>query len=157
MARAWPIVGLKSGASAADSGRLIVTTRLFEALHYECLARDPANVRGLHDMRIAVKRLRYSMEFFAKCFGRRYGRCLGGLKTLQELLGDIHDADVLVAYLDERLEEAGERQSVGVQALRDRTCARRAELHQSLIAELDRLRNRNTWQELVASLWRSSG
>jgi len=154
VARAWPIVGLKPGASAADNGRLIVTTRLLETLHYECLAREPSDVRGLHDMRIAVKRLRYSMEFFGRCFGDRYRRCLDGLKALQELLGDIHDADVLIAYLEERLEEAGKRHVVGVRALRDRTSARRADLHGALLAELDRLRGENAWQELVASLWR---
>ncbi len=147
-------MGLKPGASVAQNGRLIITTRVLEALHYECLAREPANVRGLHDMRIAVKRLRYSMEFFSRCFGGGFRQCLDGLKALQELLGDIHDADVLIAYLTAQLAKADARHAVGVRALRDRTQSRRQDLHRALLAEFDRLRDENTWQALLASLWR---
>lgn len=53
----------------------------------------------LHDLRIAVKRVRYSFEFFLSCYGRAVRSIHSELKRVQEELGIIHDCDVLLAQL----------------------------------------------------------
>lgn len=57
---------------------------------------------ALHELRIAAKRLRYSLEFFADCLGQRLNSSLKNLRALQELLGDIHDCDVMAEFLIRR-------------------------------------------------------
>ena len=46
-------------------------------------------------MRIAAKRLRYTQEIFAPCFpDKEYKWLSDQVKSVQEQIGEIHDADV---------------------------------------------------------------
>jgi CHAD domain-containing protein len=56
--------------------------------------RDAANVEEAHRARIAVKRLRYLLEPVARCNSRARGLVLR-LKEAQDLLGELHDTQVL--------------------------------------------------------------
>ena len=60
------------------------------ALHRRAL-RNRTNV-GFHDLRIGVKRLRYTVENFLPRLHDTWG---DDLKEVQDLLGDVHDLDVL--------------------------------------------------------------
>lgn len=87
-----------------NSGRLIAQ-RLKEMFDYEPYIQSPDNVYQLHEMRIAAKRLRYSMEIFEPIYtrhsdwGTEYALALKTVKSLQEHLGALHDADVLVPQI----------------------------------------------------------
>ena len=59
-------------------------------------ARTRKQVKALHDMRIAAKRLRYVLEVTAFCFGPYAGTALQRAKELQDLLGEIHDCDEML-------------------------------------------------------------
>jgi inorganic triphosphatase YgiF len=51
---------------------------------------------GLHELRIAVKKLRYASEFFASLYERkRQRRFVGALAQLQEHLGAVNDAAIV--------------------------------------------------------------
>ena len=49
----------------------------------------------LHDLRIRTKKFRYSLEIYDRLHNRNLGRLLRRMKTLQDLLGVIHDLYVL--------------------------------------------------------------
>jgi len=49
----------------------------------------------LHDVRIAVKKLRYAMELAAEARRQRGSRDIAALKAAQDLLGRLHDLEVL--------------------------------------------------------------
>jgi hypothetical protein len=103
--KARKVKGLDPAGSLADNAERIVAVRLAELVGFMPRALDPADVEALHDMRIAAKRLRYVLEVTAPCFGP-YARTAGKrAKELQDLLGDLHDCDVLVprvlALMDE--------------------------------------------------------
>jgi len=51
----------------------------------------------LHDVRIAVKKLRYSLELVREISGSRATARLRALKRVQDLLGRMHDLEVLIA------------------------------------------------------------
>jgi CHAD domain-containing protein len=53
----------------------------------------------LHQMRIAVKRLRYTLELSRLANGDDYQACLGRLTEMQQVLGDLHDADMVLLCL----------------------------------------------------------
>lgn len=82
-----------------------IDLRLYEMQAYVPYLATPDHVTELHDMRIAAKRLRYTLEIFAAPFAEQtasaenYAVALTQVKAIQEALGNLHDADVLVPRL----------------------------------------------------------
>ncbi|NLX49589.1 MAG: CHAD domain-containing protein [Methanospirillum sp.] len=70
---------------------------------------DPARAPEHHAMRIAAKRLRYTVEIFAPLFDDGLRQELKALKRLQDALGELHDCDVWIEQLPRFLEEERER------------------------------------------------
>jgi hypothetical protein len=109
MARAEPIHGLEPKAPLAVNAALIIGTRLDEMLAFTPYLTDAEAVYELHQMRIAAKRLRYTMELFQEIyaptpdFATRFSAGLETVKALQDHLGFLHDADVLVPQLTAHL------------------------------------------------------
>jgi CHAD domain-containing protein len=52
-----------------------------------------ADMETLHELRIASKWLRYTLEFFNETLGRDGGLLLGRVTAVQDHLGSLHDAD----------------------------------------------------------------
>jgi hypothetical protein len=93
--KARKVKGLDPDGPLRDNARRIVEVRLDELLSFGPEALDPMNVEALHDMRIAAKRLRYVLELTAPVFGEGAERGAKQAKKLQDLLGEIHDCDVM--------------------------------------------------------------
>jgi hypothetical protein len=103
MARAWPVRGLKPEMSLRQAARRVLAVRIAEFYSYAPFIHDPARVTELHDMRIAAKRLRYTLEIFRVALSDSANDTIEQVKEIQELLGQIHDADVLADIVEERL------------------------------------------------------
>jgi len=88
-------------ASLAENAARIVKVRLAELRGFAPKALRPEEVEVQHDMRIAAKRLRYVLEATGFCFGPAAERARKRAKQLQELLGEMHDADVMMPRLRE--------------------------------------------------------
>jgi CHAD domain-containing protein len=58
---------------------------------------EPADVEGLHELRIAYKGLRYTVETFADVLPADLKALREPAVKMQKLLGDIHDVDVALA------------------------------------------------------------
>jgi CHAD domain-containing protein len=59
----------------------------------------------LHQMRIAGKPLRYAMEIGEYCFGNDFKKCIDEFKEVIELMGEIHDVDVIIPELNLHIKE----------------------------------------------------
>jgi CHAD domain-containing protein len=84
----------------------IVIERLKEL---ETLSADlfsPFEVKALHEMRIAAKRLRYALELFQPCWGRAFGTYAKRVAKIQSALGDVHDCDVWIEELSNKINAA---------------------------------------------------
>ncbi|MCC6629399.1 MAG: CHAD domain-containing protein [Chloroflexi bacterium] len=136
MARAWKVSGLRPDMSVGAVARRVLAVRIAEIYSFAPFIHDPARVTELHDMRIAAKRLRYTLELFKVGYPPAAGEVLERTKELQELLGEIHDADVLAPILIERLTAiAAEEQAALVTRLSDEPDeAARADLIRSALA-----------------------
>ncbi len=82
-----------------------IFTGVLEAFYLRAPQGDMSDGEALHQLRIAAKRLRYSLEFFETCYHRQLTSYLKSLRLLQELLGDIHDCDVMIELLKRRQEK----------------------------------------------------
>jgi CHAD domain-containing protein len=103
MAKPRPVEGLDPDRRIRPNARKVLRVRIDEVYSFDGLVADPANVKELHDLRIACKRLRYLLEIFAIAFEDDLTPYIDEVKGLQDLLGDIHDCDVQIPMLEEHL------------------------------------------------------
>lgn len=96
MAKAKQVRGIRCGAPSAANARLVIQTRLDEMLAFAPWVDDPANVEEIHNLRIAAKRLRYSLELFRFALPSGANGLINEVKEIQEHVGDLHDADVMI-------------------------------------------------------------
>jgi CHAD domain-containing protein len=64
---------------------------------------DAAPVETLHALRIACKRLRYTLEFFRELLGPEAKDVIAEVVRLQDHLGDLNDADVAISAISDFL------------------------------------------------------
>jgi putative phosphoesterase len=56
-------------------------------------------IKKHHEMRIAAKHLRYTMELFSPLYDTRLASYITMMKEFQDILGEMHDCDVWCAYI----------------------------------------------------------
>jgi len=99
MAKAKPIRGLDCQASTGENARIIARTRLDELYSWAKYVDNPYHVRELHDLRIAAKRLRYTLEVFEDVLPAANQAIVKELSRIQDEIGTLHDSDVMIALL----------------------------------------------------------
>ncbi|MDE0010697.1 MAG: CHAD domain-containing protein [Candidatus Poribacteria bacterium] len=113
MAKAHKVTGVKPLRSYRENARIILPQKVEEVYAWESFILDETRREELHNMRIAIKRLRYTMEFFRVAYqlpkkrsnqtsvtcNKRFVEFLEVVIDLQEILGDIHDGDVVLGVL----------------------------------------------------------
>lgn len=68
----------------------------------------------VHELRIELKRLRYGMEVFGSCFGREFrDRLYPELIALQECLGMVNDAYVMIGRIEREIAGSAEGMGAG--------------------------------------------
>jgi CHAD domain-containing protein len=82
-----------------------ITSRLDEISAHEASVYVPENIKEHHAMRIAIKRLRYTMEVFSSLYEGELENQIAVCKKLQDMLGDLHDFDVWMNYLPQFMED----------------------------------------------------
>ncbi len=103
-----PLTHFLPAQTLEENARRILEARLETVFSYEPCLSNGENVEELHEMRIAGKRLRYTLEIFAPLFETAsrqavYETSLNAVRALQDRLGTLHDADILVPLLMEFL------------------------------------------------------
>lgn len=87
----------------------VLRVRFNEVLRYRDAALDPARTDGVHDMRVAIRRLRSAIRDFAQIADKFPLRSLRkSLKRLADSLGAARDADVLITELERVLPDTDE-------------------------------------------------
>jgi hypothetical protein len=89
----------------ADNAARIVRVRLEEMRSFAPGALQPHDTEAQHDMRIAAKRLRYVLELTEFCFGKPAATARRRARDLQDLLGELHDCDVMLPRVEGHLTE----------------------------------------------------
>lgn len=104
-----PGAGVKTTTSAqpnpnrvAQIAPVYIYQMLANVRAYETIL-ESATLDQLHSLRIAIKRLRYAIEFFESVLGDRADEVIDDLKKIQDHLGDLNDAKVACQILSEFL------------------------------------------------------
>jgi CHAD domain-containing protein len=84
-------------------GTEIISARLKDFVSASPCLYTPYQIKKLHQLRILAKRLRYSMELFALCWGKEMEAMAKEVAQLQTSLGELHDCDVWIQDLGARL------------------------------------------------------
>ena len=91
----WEIKGLKKRSNLCTSAKIILKARfdhLFETIENYFNVLDP---ESLHNIRIALRRVRYNMELYIDCFNRnKFFTIYKKVQQLQDLSGVVRDLDV---------------------------------------------------------------
>jgi CHAD domain-containing protein len=82
-----------------------IRLRLEEFLAFAPHVMHPERAAELHQMRIAAKHLRYTLEVFQSIYERGLRKPLKIVKEIQELLGEVHDCDVWLSFVPQFVEE----------------------------------------------------
>ena len=69
MAKAHKLTGVKPLRSYRENAHIILPQKVEEVYMWEPFIRDAARREELHNMRISIKRLRYTMELFRLAYG----------------------------------------------------------------------------------------
>jgi hypothetical protein len=102
--KARRIKKLDPSARLDQNAARIVRTRLRELLSFAPEALSAESKEAQHNMRIAAKRLRYVLEVTGFCFGKPAGTARRRARDLQDLLGEIHDCDVMLPRVQEEID-----------------------------------------------------
>jgi hypothetical protein len=97
--RAWDVDGIEPKETLAENARRILAVRIAEFYSYAPIVYTETEIESLHNLRIAAKRLRYTLELFRSVFGDLGEEMIERIKAIQEELGNLHDADVRIALI----------------------------------------------------------
>ena len=89
---------------ACDAAPQLIYARLAEVRAFLPHLQN-ASLADLHDLRIDFKKLRYAIDFFRPLLGAEVKTVIGYLKQIQDVLGDLNDADVACAMVRQALND----------------------------------------------------
>ncbi len=124
------------GASRNASRALPLMAHAYFAEVRQFLAADPTPAE-LHSIRLATKRIRYTLDLFRPCYGPGLHKCIGALQRLQQILGEVNDAVAAEGLIEELSPDSPSRRRIQ-QFLRRRAAAKASAL-------------RKEWQEVFDS------
>ncbi len=152
MARPTPVTGLDPRGTLTENASRIIRFRLSDVLALTARVRDPEDAGGLHDLRIAVKRLRYALEFLGPAYDGPVKKALAKTVELQESLGRVTDCDAFLRRLGayDPLLEGEERE--GLESLIERVRRARGESYIEAVALVARAESEGLWSKLLRAV-----
>jgi CHAD domain-containing protein len=108
MAKAKVIENLDCEAEALSGIRLVLYTRFGEMYERRAAALDFTDIEGVHDMRVASRRLRSAIKDFRDYLGGKKSVPKRGLKEVADALGEVRDQDVALVALEKMRADADE-------------------------------------------------
>lgn len=94
-----PIMIVPESPDLRAFSRQVIDAKLLAVYEFDAVCRRPLEMDALHKMRIAVKHLRYILEMFDNCYEKKLRPFIDTCKHLQDQLGSVHDADVMIDAL----------------------------------------------------------
>jgi CHAD domain-containing protein len=129
------IADLGPGATAGDTVRRAIALSVIRLIRHDPVVRLDVDPEGVHQMRVATRRLRSDLRTFRPLLDYDWASSLRQeLRRLARLLGDVRDGDVLLAKLRRSAAEldVSEGAAPALETLRARRDAAHADLLEAL-------------------------
>lgn len=138
MSKAREITGLDCNADALEWAGIVLRVRLEEVLDFRGSALDFTDIEGVHNMRVATRRLRSALRDFAPLLDKKLlKQTRRELKQLADALGGVRDEDVAIDALEKLAASADTPQiKNGIESLINERCTVRGEKQMDLIEAL---------------------
>jgi len=132
--RKWEIEELKKTKAVTSTSAIVLNDRIDNFLETVIRYFENNTVENLHDVRISIRRVRYSMELFIACFEKKlFLRFYSKVEKLQDLSGSVRDLDVLL----ENVKSLAEKEKIKVSKnLKQRVLKEKGELEETFKIEL---------------------
>jgi CHAD domain-containing protein len=116
----------------------VLRQRFQDVLSHRAAALDPSQTDGIHDMRVAIRRLRSMIRDFAEIVEKlRLKPVRRDLARLADALGEVRDADVAIESLQKLREKTAEPEIIrGLESFTARFRERRSNAFEKLKPEL---------------------
>lgn len=148
--------GLTPSTRAAKAVRVLLDVKTDELLAFAKAAMS-GDVDGVHDMRIAVKRLREAMRLCRRLLPKkRYARVMSLVEQLNDALGRVRELDVMIEAVRTLAAEAPQAAPV-LDVVAAIWAERRAQLHGDLVLLWDNLLGQSKLLQRLRRLARSAG
>lgn len=117
MAKPKEIPGLDCRAAAAEGARRVLLARFEEMCEYRAAALEGDDIEGVHDMRVASRRLRSALRDFSPLLrrGKRLEAARAAVRRLADALGAVRDEDVAIHALEKLLGQAPPEAQAGLE------------------------------------------
>ena len=141
MAKARPVRGLGPDTRFREAAAAAVSVRAGEVFTFADAALDLSDIEGVHDMRVATRRLRAALEVFASCFpAKRHAEVLKEVKDLADRLGERRDPDVAIEELEALAKEFDPADRPGIAGLVEELRAEQATANDTVARALAEVR-----------------
>lgn len=152
MAKASAVVGIDASTTLGDAAGRILVSRIADLLDWVPRVFDESDVRGLHDCRIATKRVRYALESLGDGLGEDFDAksFTSASVDLQEALGAVTDCDAHLSRLDAEAERTSHPE--GLAALRMLALQERANRWREARALLVAQAREGVWSRLLRAI-----
>lgn len=148
--RKWEIESLKKSKSLSSVAKTILNERIDTLLEIVIRYFENTSVENLHDLRIALRRVRYSMELFLVCFEKKlFLRFYYRIEKLQDLSGSVRDLDVLLENVNS-LHEKGKIKSIT--ELKENVILKKIELEEKFKIDLMKFLHSKIFKDFAKSL-----
>lgn len=138
MAKAKRVTGAEADGPADGGMTLVLNTRLEEMCALRDAALDWSDPEGVHDMRVASRRLRGALRDFMPYLAKpRLAACLRQIRNIAQALGQVRDYDVAIMTLEEIAEKAPPEVAEGIRRLVQLRSAAREAARVKLIPAID--------------------
>ena len=145
-----PTVAMSLEADLAEAGRAVLHEHFQKLQKAAPVAHEGSDTEGVHDMRVATRRLRASLQILEETVYQpkvthRYRRQLRGLA---ESLGRVRDNDVFLEHLEHYRATLSEEGQAGLEPLRQGILDRQARNRKAMLKTLDSAKTRKMLHRL---------
>jgi CHAD domain-containing protein len=149
---------LDPGQSFRSAMKALIAARWGAVWRAVPVAIEGEDIEGVHDVRVASRRLRAAMDVAVDCFPAKWYRPLHQLaKEITSALGAVRDRDVLLESLERQREAAAPGERPGIDRLIARLSRERDEARREMVAFLTGLAERGVAAETARRFGRTAG
>ncbi len=95
MKRKWEIEILKDSKQLRKTANIVLNNRIESLMISIDKYFEELSVNNLHHVRIALRRVRYSMELFIVCYNKKvFLKFYNNIQSLQDASGSVRDVDI---------------------------------------------------------------